>query len=385
VACPIATHRILHVRIDGVHETSLLLASSLTVPWLTQSVCMPLYRGLGALIADGDFGKVERRMCQLWPTTYLQTLSCIALFAVPVAIATGWPPETMAAYVVLCVLYVAFAQSLIVGIVARRRGLWAMAWVAYTMALLLAPGLWFLPPIAGLISQLVPLRGHIAQMRHPVTLHWADVALDLVRGTLLGAVLWSDKFFFFLRARDRFSVTEVFAALLPAVLAYNYYFVRLAPTFDRAVLAMRTAMEQETYRSLHSKSAVLADTVEASIGRTAFVGASLTVVVTYVFGEYSRHALALVSAVAVASWLFMMTTILCYKLDYIGHKAQAQAISAVHLIGCGAVFALVPVGPGLYLWLIGIELVPFTMSLSSSINNWRAAEYTLFWRNATAW
>ena len=69
------------------------------------------------------------------------------------------------------------------------------------------------------------------------------MAADLGRGVLLGSVLWAHLLFLFLKTQAAFDVTVVFFAVLPAVLAYNYYFVRLAPAFDRGVLVVRSAME----------------------------------------------------------------------------------------------------------------------------------------------
>ncbi len=107
--------------------------------------------------------------------------------------------------------------------------------------------MWFLPPLVGLATQLIPLRRHWASLTRSARLHFADVATDVVRGLLLGAVLWSDKYFLFLKAGDHFAVTSVYMALLPAVLAYNYYFVRLAPRFDASITELRGAMEEAPY------------------------------------------------------------------------------------------------------------------------------------------
>jgi hypothetical protein len=89
--------------------------------------------------------------------------------------------------------------------------------------------------------------------------------------------------------------------------------------------------------------------------------------------------------VAVASWLFMMITVLCYKIDYIGQYRVSQGLSGVHLILCGVVFLMMPAGPGLYFALAGIELVLFFVVLRVCLTIWCRPEYTFFWRHATAW
>jgi hypothetical protein len=385
VAYPVASHRLHHTWVGEVPLTTLLLASSVTVPWLTQAVCLPLYRAVGPHVAAGEWDKITDRLCEVWPTTFLQCLPVVALFAVPVELAMHWSAEALATYVGLCVLYIAFAQSLILSIVYRRRGLWAVGWAALTVALLVAPDLWFLPPLVGLATQVVPLYRHRASFRRPTWLAGTDVAKDVVRGLLLGAVLWSDKYFLFLKAGNHFAVTSVYVALLPAVLAYNYYFVRLAPAFDQSILDLRRAMEDDTYDVLADRSRAVYRLVTRSLSRSAAIGAIIAFLVTWFLTVWSPASVALVAAVAVASWLAMMLTLFCYKLDYIGQSAVAQRFSAVYLVGCMAAFILLPVGPAPFVALIGFDLVLVAVTLRSTLQHWRSPEYSLFWRYAMAW
>lgn len=251
---PIASQRIATAQVGGTDLTTLLLASSLTVPWLSQAVCLPLYRAIGHLVIGGDMDQIQRRFCAVWPGAFVQTVPAIAVFALPVELVMHWSPRALGTYLGLCVLHLAFAQSLVLANVGHRRVLWAVAWASYAGALFVAPTHWYLPPLLGLVTQLVAMRRYLPQMLHPATLDRRDVAVDLVRGLLLGAVLWSDKLFFFLRSDGHFAVSTVFLALLPAILAYNYYFVRLAPGLDRSVGALRTAMENEPYNRLADRS-----------------------------------------------------------------------------------------------------------------------------------
>ena len=226
-----------------------MLASSVTVPWLSQPVCLPLYRAIGPLIPDGNIDVIQRRFLQVWPTTFLQSLPAVAVFAVPVQLVMGWSWQAFGAFLGLCVLHVAFVQSLIAANVDRRRLRWALAWACYATALIAIPAAWYLPPLVGLISQVVPMRSHLSQLRRTILLDKVDVAADLVRGLLLGAVLWADKLLLFLKSDGVFQVDAIFLALLPAVIAYNYYFIRLAPHIDRAVGDVRTAVEMDAHRS----------------------------------------------------------------------------------------------------------------------------------------
>ena len=95
-----------------------------------------------------------------------------------------WSAGALGTYCCLCILYVAFAQSLIPSIVFRRRGLWAVGWAGVTGALLIAPAVWFLPPLVGLATQLLSLRRHWSRLVRPAYLHYADVYMDVVPRTL---------------------------------------------------------------------------------------------------------------------------------------------------------------------------------------------------------
>ena len=382
---PIAARHLGNTHLGGVKLTTLLLASSVTVPWLSQAVCLPLYRAIGSLILDRDMDRIQGRLCQVGPWAFIQSLPLVAVFALPVALIMSWSAAALATHVTLCVLHVAFAQSLVACNVGRRRGRWAVAWTCYAGALLVAPAIWFLPPIAGLASQLVAMRRYLRHARRPELLAVPEVATDLVRGLLLGAVLWSDKFFLFLKTAGLFQVNAVFFGLLPAVLGYNYYFVRLAPHIDRAVGTVRTAMEKKTPRVLRRRSVIVSDVVTASVSRTAFAGALMALVVGVAATVYLPTALTLIAAVSMASLLFMLTTLMCYKLDYIGYRNVAQGFSAVHLVFCAIAFAALPMGATLYVWLLIMEAVLFLAVLYACLNQWRSAEYALFWRHATAW
>lgn len=382
---PLVASQISSARIGGVSLTSVVLASSMTVPWLSQSACMPLYRGIGETLHRGDRDALLASFCRAWPLIALRSLSVVVLFAVPVQLVSGWPLPVLGAYLALTVLHLLFVQLLVLTNRPGQRGLWAAAWSAYAAALLVAPTVWFLPPLAGIAVLLVQLRRHVRDLADPLVLDRRDVAADLIRGLLLGAVLWADKFVFLLAAGRNFAVAVVFLALLPAMVAYNAYFVLFAPRFDREVRTMRAAMEEEPLDRLHRQSSRLAGTITAGILKTGAAGAALVLVVTGGVVAWDRAAAPLASAVAVASWAFMMTTVLSYKLDYIGQRSLGQAIGALHLTAVVAAFTLLPSGIAVYLTLAGVELVLLAVAVRSCMRHWGRSEYSLFWRHATSW
>lgn len=382
---PLVDSEISSARIGDISLTSVVLASSMTVPWLSQSVCMPLYRGIGDTLHHPGRDALLASFCRAWPLIALRSLSVVALFAVPVQLVLGWPLQVLGAYLMLTILHLLFVQLLVLTNRPDHRGRWAAAWTAYAAALFTAPTLWVLPPLAGILVLVVPLRRHLRQLADPLVLDSRDVASDLLRGLLLGAVLWADKFVFLLAAGREFAVDVVFLALLPAILAYNAYFVLFAPRFDREVGIMRTAMEEEPIDRLHRQSSRLAATVTSGIFKTGLAGAALVLMVTGGVVAWDPGSAPLASAVAVASWAFMMTTVVSYKLDYVGQRTVAQAIGALHLTAVVAAFSLLPSGTAVYLTLAGVEVLLLGVAVRSCMRHWGRPEYSLFWRHATSW
>lgn len=138
IVFPLVSPRMAEATVDGVQLTHVVLASSITVLWLAQAACMPAYRAIGGLMAERDMQKITRCFCEVWPAMFLQTLPLAALFALPLWLATGWSWQTMGAYLLLLGAHVLFVQSLVLANVGERRGLWAVAWGAYALALALA-------------------------------------------------------------------------------------------------------------------------------------------------------------------------------------------------------------------------------------------------------
>jgi hypothetical protein len=383
LAFPFAAERMAGVRVDGVRLSTLVLAGSVTVPWLSHAVSMPIYEALGSLTTEGTPAAIRSRFCAVWPSAFLLSLPLVVATALTVGLTIGWPFEATLTYLALCLLHTAFAQSLIPGTLERRRTRWALAWAAYSAGLLVVPTLWFVPPLLGLASQVIPLRQVL--LRRLDKLDVREAYRSMLVGLLLGSVLWADKLFLFLMLRARFEVTAVFVGLLPAVVAYSLYFVAFAPRFDATVRSFRSALERESHSALGSWSESLAVHVLRSVTLTGLLAAALGLALTLLVAVALPEASGLVAAVAVASCLFIVTTLACYKLDYVGERRLAASLSALHLLVVAVIFTFVEPDAQLYVWLAALE-IPVTLAASLlALKHWRTPEYTLFWRHATTW
>lgn len=384
LAFPLVTARMAEHTIDGIPLSSVVLACSLTVPWLAQAACLPAYRAIGPLMAQRDGAAITRALTEHWPIMFVSALPLTVLGAVVVWSATGWGLEPVATYFVLVMLHVFFVQSLVAGDVMQRRGLWAIGWASYAVALLAAPQLWWLPPLVGGLTQVVAMGSHIIGVRSAQRIPLRDLGHDLVRGTALGSVLWADKLVLYLVVGASLPVTTIFAAMFPAVLAYNYYFVRQAPAVDRAVNKLHEAIAGESMAECSRRSAAVAYAVDRAVLRTGAVGMVATLAVSCILTLLQPQSAASSVAIGLASWSFMMVTLVSYQLDYIGERAMAMSIGGLHLVAvCAAFLLLSPLGA--YLALLVVDVILLGIAWHRYRWAWQLPHFTLFWRHAIGW
>ena len=388
---PLVSPEMAAANVGGVQLTYLVLASSITVPWLAQAACLPVYRLIGDLMAERNLPAITRRFCANWPAMFGYALPLVLLFALPLWLATRWSFTAMATYAGLCALHLIFVQSLILANVGNRRGLWALAWAGYAAALFAAPTLWWLPPLLGTATQIAAMGRALASLSLRNRPDGRNFAVDVVRGLLLGAVLWADKFLLFLATDGDFPVVIIFVSMLPAVIAYNYYFVNLAPRVDQAVSSLHRSIAEEPLTVLATESKRLTRTVDRAILSTGTMGMLLTLIISLVVDGFQPENALLAVCAGVASWAFMVLTLLSYELDYIGVRMPPQLLGAIHLALCAGVFAFAaaaasPTAAALaYVALVAADVLLVAVAWVLYKRHWSQPEYTLFWRHATSW
>jgi hypothetical protein len=380
---PVASRQMLGIEVEGVPLTALILGASVAMPWISQGVSMPLYSALGALLLGDDTDAVKSRFGKVWGSVGVQTAPTVLLFAVPIHFAAGWGWHATGVFVLLSLANTLFAQALVLSSVAGGRAAWALSWVFFAAAVWFSPTTWWLPPLVGSLPALVLLRRQLWQ--RPVWVSPIEVWRDTVRGLLLGSVLWADKLVLFMVVGTAFAVDTLFLALLPAIVAYNFYFVCLAPRFDASVASMRHAMENRPLRELGPYSRGLAVTVSQSVLQAGLVGAVMAFGMSWLLVDARPDQAAFAVAVALASWTFMLVTVTCYKIDYVGQRGRAQWLSLVMVGALVAAFLILPAGPLAYLAAAGAALVVLAVAVWTAVGAWRTPEYTFFWRHATAW
>lgn len=382
---PLVTPRISQMTVGGTDLTQIILAVSITVPWMSQSICLPIYRAMGDLLGERDLEACMQRFAEYWLSTCIAVLPMLVVFALPFFLALHWGFPALCAFLVLGFLNMAFGQLLVIAnIPTNSRNTWALAWLAYALSLLILPTVWFLPPLMGIVVMLFVIRRHLRHLTTFKRLNYGLIAQEMLRGFLLGSVLWADKYVLFIVQGGHLDVVAVYMGLVPAVIAYNYFFAAEATKVDRAVAKLRDVLQTRSYKSVQKFSSKVEKRVVDSTRHTLIVAAASSALVAVLMLIFASESFGLAISVIVSSWLFLAVTIYSYQVDYIGSHKVPQLIGAAHLLLCIVAFALVPHTAGYLIIMVG-ELVLMFISYRAFRRTWSLPAYDLFWRHAMAW
>ena len=381
--------------IGGIPLFSLVVSVSVAVPWLSQVAGTPVYRLIGDVPYRGDDG-AARRFARMWPALLVLIAPPVLVVTALVAVTTGWSATALGAHVVLTLVNMLFVQSLVVADIAGSRGRWALGWVAYAVALLAAPTIWFLPPLAGLVSQMLLMGRALGGLIHPVGVPLRSFTADTARGLVLGGVLWSDKLLLFLVNGTNFDIATVYLCLQPAVVAYSYYFAITAPSINRAVARFRIQLADSSMTRLRDQGRFLHGTVSASLRRTTVVGivsVGIAVLVAALLDgggastwTLSASGVLTVTVIAGASLLFTLLTLLAYEIEHVGDRTAAIVLSGAHLAAALLLFiglGTIPVRAYAAVGIVDLALVAVAVAVYRS--RWSSPEYAFFWGKALSW
>ena len=381
--------------VGGIPLSSLVVGVSVAVPWLSQVAGTPVYRLIGDVPYRGDDG-AARRFARMWPALLVLIAPPVLVVTALVAVTTGWSATAMGAYIALALMNMLFVQSLVVADIAGSRGRWALGWVAYAVALLAAPTIWFLPPLAGLVSQMLLMGRALGGLIHPVGVPLRSFTADTARGLVLGGVLWSDKLLLFLVNGTNFDIATVYLCLQPAVVAYSYYFAITSPSINRAVARFHAQLADASMDRLRDQGRFLRGTVSASLRRTAVVGVvsvGLAVLVAAHLGGGGTVGRGLnvsdvieVALIAGASLMLTALTLLAYEIEHVGDRTAAIVLSGAHMVAALALFIGLGTTAVRAYGAVGIvDLVLVAVAIAVYRSRWSSPEYAFFWGKALSW
>ena len=394
---PIVTPTINRYNLDGVPLIQVILAASITVPWLSQAACLPLYRAIQMehkKIADAREGlriqaetlenqlkRAEARATRArldepqfqdisdlaafsrnWIYLFFVTMPLVVLFVIPVAFVLKWNATAIGAFFVLGVLNIAFAQ----------------------LALYFFPIVWFLPPLVGSLILLVGLGKDFVYLFHFAHIPLKDVATDALRGFLTGSIIWADKYMLFLATAGEINVVAIYMSLIPCVIAYNYFFVVEADRVNDAIQYLWTVFERLPYNRVREEAHKATRTSDRSIRNSLFVYIGSGIITGILMFIFMPDSFPLALMGLVVAFLFVAIALLIYQIEYMTMFKTVQVLSAAHLILLIICFAILPNETG-YLPIIVGEAVLAYACYRVYRQAWQSPEYSLFWRRALAW
>ncbi|SER61045.1 hypothetical protein [Corynebacterium cystitidis] len=194
-AFAVAYSRISDMQLAGMNTVYLLLAVSVTVPWISSVASRPLYWPLFGISRedDGFRDEIYRSFSKNWRLVLVWSLVAVAVSAAAFGIAQATTWQATAIYALGVFGNIVFAQLLVSAQEAQRYGVVLAAWVIYAAIIAIVPQWWLLAPFVGSVPALVLLGKHLVRFTDPADVTARGIVVDMSTGFTIGAVLWADK------------------------------------------------------------------------------------------------------------------------------------------------------------------------------------------------
>ncbi|MBI8989472.1 hypothetical protein [Corynebacterium meridianum] len=388
---PTITDTLLRTAVGQTTTMTVVLAVSVTVPWLSGGVCMPVYEPLSGVARGPEGIRSEERtrfygeFCSVWPSLVVWILPPLAAATLVINIFFGWGAQETAIYALGVFTNMLFAQSLIPLQETRRFRAMIAAWGCYAGFLFIAPGLWWLAPVVGVIPPAAILGRGLLRVFTPTRLPGRATGTALILGLLYACVLWSDKFLIVGHLYpEGIDIYVVYVALVPMVVATGVYFAGQYEVLREALDDMRTLVDVVPARHLQENLRQVArrveNTVIVTVGVAAAVGLGMMFAFRWFGFVYSFELLALTISPLAMLTLMLVT----FQMAQLQSHWLAGGLCAVHLVAAVPLISLVPLAPAL-LVLAVIDVAAAMWGGRECRRVVSDASFELFWKQAVEW
>jgi hypothetical protein len=379
---PLVGSQIHHTTIGGASLSSILMAGSATMPLLAQAACAPLYRALGEDIYEGGREVLPSSFLARWPGVFVRSLPLVPLLCAPFALSEHWSLHALLGLACFDLGSLAMLQWLVVPIMERRYFLWAAAWIAYALTMLMIPRLCLLMPLAALAVLAVAAAVRPTPRALRKTTHvWGGFGRGMVQGTLI----WLNILLLLIVSEHSFRPTLVFLSVLPAVIVFNAYYALLAPGLEHRFNGFQHVLEKAPVTRLQGAREHLSRQVR---GKFVVIGLGLAVATLLeALVSSSQHVLAtrLYTGLTICSLGFCLEAIFVYDLVQLKRDRTALVISILHCVLFSAALIIWSPTALFYTANAGIELIVIAILAVIYSREIAEPEYALFWRHAYAW
>jgi hypothetical protein len=368
--------------VNGVSMQELLLASAVAGPILGQTVSGPVFRALEG-VSTRSLSAISVVTLRNLPKAIIISAPAVALADVGLAAATNMTPEGAVALAGVLEVHLIFAGTLVAAFARRSALMISVAWIAYGSALLFFPTLWWAPAAAGFASQLVILAiASRLRLRGVVPAKTGAMLLGLLKGLAQSIPLWALPVALYVTEPDSISPAVVFAALIPALLAYHIYFSTVATPLWRMLDEVRKALSTVPYAEAQKQ--ILSVSQRASRGELRVAGVVLIfglVLIPATLQTESSDSFFIVALIA-ASGLSVVLTAQLTRLSML--REGPGFYIAAGVITANLVFWITLGASPVQLLLAHSVLALASITVVSIANRqmWRIPEHALFWRTA---
>lgn len=378
-AFPTISEELATVSVGGITIDRIILAGAVVTPWLSQAFTAPFYLEYDKY-DPGSAVSVARHVLSRWPMIALGCVPIAVVVALLETMLLGWSPMAGLALGVMLMLNVLFGQSLTAAYMRRSSVLLGYAWVIYAIALVAAPALWWFPPVAGLLSQvlvmLVQARGVPAPQRAP------RQAVGAVRGALTASAIWALPCVMFIREPSTFPAAVVFASLIPAVIVYQIFFLCVSDNLSGRIKALQWTLENDPAPLARTKSTDVFKFLRRSTFGLLLTGVLLGVAAVNTVAVLAPQHTLTFAGLTTASLAGSYATLHSYKLDLLQHRKYSLFSSAGVLASLVGAFIIGLSPTGLLAVVCVASVVGAVLMVSEAHARWRSGVYELFWSKA---
>ncbi len=222
---------VLSSKIGNKTFSEFIQVVAISVPWLTQLACMPLYASIGNKVYRHGRRIIPSALIGKIPIVFSLSLLFVILLTPILRHYLAWDDVFTRNYVISCALHILFAQLMIFAVMLKKWPIWICAWIIYSLAFILFPEIWYLPPLLSALFNLFFLLKKLTVMPK---IEWESKVLGwMTRGLVTGLVLWLDKILLFVMRPQEFNSSIVFFSLIPNILVVNYFYILKSPLIEK--------------------------------------------------------------------------------------------------------------------------------------------------------
>lgn len=372
--------------IDRIAETGqglLILAVSVTIPWITSAANMPLYAPLRS-VPRVQKERFYRCFYEIIPAIGGASLLLVAGFTAFMALNLDFGTDFLILYVVGVVSNIIFSYSLVPIQETQRFAEASLAWGLYAGTMLLAPQLWYIAPLIASVPGIMLSRRGMVGLIKPVGVSPTILTKLMVWGLLYGGVLWADKFVIIVLYQNSANILLLYVSLIPVVIAQSVYFTSQFEVFQRSTEGLWSMINTTPVPRIRQESLCLFDSTERELRYNFALAGGLAVSLILLSPAFGVEPSLLSLAFMVTPMWLQALMLVVLQLNQLKGLWLPSFLSLFHLLAIGVSIRWLPLETALLIIVLSDLFLMIVASLLMKDSFLKSA-YELFWRRAISW